>query len=174
VTAQLDSMPLSATILSILNDTDLSFEQYDTRSIVLGSTAKLGSQYSQDFFQARESERNQALERTETAQTTYIVGDANNPNPSGTIKVSGFVNDDKTGETLIGATILSATGLGTVSDETGQYELDLPMGEHRITISSIGYEEVESILQVYSDDNLDLKLTKEARCEYSRRGRKWF
>jgi len=162
VTAQLDSMPLSATILSILNDTDLSFEQYDTRSIVLGSTAKLGSQYSQDFFQARESERNQALERTETAQTTYIVGDANNPNPSGTIKVSGFVNDDKTGETLIGATILSATGLGTVSDETGQYELDLPMGEHRITISSIGYEEVESILQVYSDDNLDLKLTKEA------------
>ena len=162
VTAQIDSMTLSSTILSILNDSDLSFEQYDTHSIVLGTAAKLGNQYSQDFFQARESERNQALERTETAQTVYVVGDANNPNPSGTIKVRGFVNDDNTGETLIGATILSATGQGTVSDETGQYELDLPMGEHIITINSIGYEEVERTLQVFSDDDLDLKLTKEA------------
>ena len=131
VTALIEDMDLSTTILSILNDSNLSFEQYDTHSIVLGSAAKLGNQYSQDFFQARESERNQALESTETAQTIYVVGDANNPNPSGTIKVKGFVNDDKTGETLIGATILSTTGLGTVSDETGQYELDLPMGEHK-------------------------------------------
>jgi len=125
VTALIEDMDLSTTILSILNDSNLSFEQYDIRSIVLGSAAKLGNQYSQDFFQARESERNQALERTETTQTIYVVGDVNNPNPSGTIKVKGFVNDDKTGETLIGATILSTTGLGTVSDETGQYELDL-------------------------------------------------
>ena len=164
VTAQLDSMVLPTAILSILNDSNLSFEQYDTHSIVLGTATKLGNQYNQDFFQARQSERNRISERTpETAKSIYVVGDVNNPKPSGKIKIKGFINDDKTGETLIGATMLiGASGLGTVSDETGQYELDLPIGEHIITISSIGYEEVERILQVYSDDNLDLKLTKEA------------
>ena len=164
VTAQLDSMVLPTAILSILNDSNLSFEQYDTHSIILGTATKLGNQYNQDFFQARQSERNRISERTpETAKSIYVVGDANNPKPSGKIKIKGFINDDKTGETLIGATMLIGTsGLGTVSDETGQYELDLPIGEHIITISSIGYEEVERILQVYSDDNLDLKLTKEA------------
>ena len=44
----------------------------------------------------------------------------------------------------------------------GQYELDLPIGEHKVAISSIGYEPIEAVLQVYSDSELDLKITKEA------------
>jgi len=164
VTAQLTEVDLATAILSVLDDSSLSFEQYDAQSIVLGAAAKLGNQYNQDFYQARQSERDRALlGETENQKTVFVVGDAGNPNPSGTVKIKGFVNDDKTGETLIGATILvTGTGQGTVSDETGQYELELPIGEHQITISSIGYEEVETSLQVYSDDGLDLKLTKEA------------
>ena len=164
VTTTLEKVDLPTAILSILNDANLSFEQYDAQSIILGEATKLGNQYNQDFYQARQSERERlALGVNENRQTVFTVGDAGNPSPSGRVKVKGFINDDKTGETLIGATLMIAkTGQGTVSDETGQYELELPIGEHQITISSIGYEDIETTLQVYSDDGLDLKLTKEA------------
>ncbi|MEM1120962.1 MAG: TonB-dependent receptor, partial [Bacteroidota bacterium] len=164
VTVQLEAVDLVTALGAILNDSDLTFDQYDARSIVLGFATKLGTQYSRSFYQARRADRVRATTATsESAVPIFTVGDASTPSPTGTVQVNGFVNDDKTGETLIGATILvEGTGQGTVSDETGQYELNLPIGEHTITISSIGYEERTAKLQVYSDDNLDVKLTKEA------------
>lgn len=164
VTVDLEDIDLPTALLSIINDANLTFDVYDTHSIVLGEATKIGNQYSQAFFQARQKAQERlANETEEDAQTRFIIGSVNAPNPSGNVNIKGFVNDDKTGETLIGATLLvKNTNQGVVTDETGQYEFNLPIGAHKIIVSSIGYESAEFTLQVYSDDNLDLKLAKEA------------
>ena len=52
----------------------------------------------------------------------------------------GRVIDCTTREPLIGATILlSGTTRGTTSDASGEFQLELPRGEHRLEISYVSY-----------------------------------
>lgn len=51
----------------------------------------------------------------------------------------GTVKDFKTGETLIGVTVVNQNKIGTVTDLNGQYSLKLPAGKNKITFSFLGY-----------------------------------
>ena len=54
--------------------------------------------------------------------------------------ISGVVSDNKTGETLIGATVMDTrSGKGTVTNAYGQYSLTLPMDSVTLRISYVGY-----------------------------------
>ena len=55
-------------------------------------------------------------------------------------QVTGVIKDAETGGTLIGVSIYEEQlQLGTTTDEKGHYELDMPIGEHTLRISYIGY-----------------------------------
>ncbi len=55
--------------------------------------------------------------------------------------ISGTVTDDKSGETLIGATVLDATsGKGAVTNIYGRYSLTLKKGTADIKVQYVGYE----------------------------------
>ena len=55
-------------------------------------------------------------------------------------KVAGTVKDAETNETLIGVSIYEEQlQVGTTTDEKGRYELDLPLGDHTLRISYVGY-----------------------------------
>lgn len=57
----------------------------------------------------------------------------------GTIR--GMVFDDKTGETLVGVTILvQDTTMGTTTDLDGQFSIDLPVGDYNLQLSYISYQ----------------------------------
>ncbi len=55
-------------------------------------------------------------------------------------RVAGVIRDAETSETLIGVSVyVEELRLGTTSDEQGRYALDLPVGEHTLRISYVGY-----------------------------------
>lgn len=54
-------------------------------------------------------------------------------------KVTGIVSDAVTGEALIQASVLNA-GTGVATDFDGRFTLELPYGQHPITVQYIGYE----------------------------------
>ena len=60
---------------------------------------------------------------------------------SAQIILKGYVYDDISSETLIGANIIASNGTGTVSDLEGYFELVLPKGEVEIRVSYVGYKE---------------------------------
>ena len=60
---------------------------------------------------------------------------------SQTYTLRGVLTDKNTGETLIGANVLSASS-GTVTEYDGSYELKLEKGSHEITFSYVGYKTV--------------------------------
>lgn len=62
------------------------------------------------------------------------------------ILLQGYIYDDNTSETLIGANIVTSNGTGTVSDYNGYYEISLPKGEVEITVSYVGYQEIKKKL----------------------------
>lgn len=55
--------------------------------------------------------------------------------------ISGTIKDAKSGENLIGATVVIAnqTGLGTFTNEYGYYSLQIPQGTYTLRISYLGY-----------------------------------
>lgn len=60
--------------------------------------------------------------------------------------IKGKLTDDQN-EPLIGASIVvKGTGLGTVTDIDGNYEIEIPAGNHTVTITYIGYKPIEKQL----------------------------
>ncbi len=73
--------------------------------------------------------------------------------------ISGYVKDEKNGETLIGISIgKPGTSIGTVTNEYGFYSLTLPAGKHDIQFSYIGYQPQKFTIDLTANKRLDIKL----------------
>ena len=79
-------------------------------------------------------------------------------------QVTGVVKDAETNETLIGVSIYEERlQVGTTTDEKGHYTLDLPIGDHRLRISYVGYTTVEKKVSIGSKPlTLNVKLYTES------------
>ncbi len=65
----------------------------------------------------------------------------------GTWNVTGVVRDLEDDEVLIGATVgIKNTNIGTVTNERGEFSLDIPQGEQELVISYIGFEEKSIVI----------------------------
>lgn len=76
--------------------------------------------------------------------------------------VSGFVDDEQTGEPIAFATILLANGSGTITELDGSFSLKFPEGETSIsvTISCVGYavqNQIFTLENVFEPLDLALK-----------------
>jgi TonB-linked SusC/RagA family outer membrane protein len=72
-------------------------------------------------------------------------------------KISGTLTDATTGEPIIGANVIvEGTTIGTVSDITGKFTIDVPSENSVLTISFVGYNSERIELQ--GKTSLDIKL----------------
>ncbi|MEL7119410.1 MAG: TonB-dependent receptor [Bacteroidota bacterium] len=77
--------------------------------------------------------------------------------------ISGYVEDAKSGERLIGAAIFVAgEALGNYSNNYGFYSVTLPEGETVLNFSYIGYQTKEVKLNLQSNQRLSMKLQSNA------------
>jgi len=74
--------------------------------------------------------------------------------------LSGYVQDEATGERLLGTSIGSLTeqGKGTVTNEFGFFSLRLEEGEHRLALARVGYDAAIRNIDLNADRLLVLKL----------------
>ena len=63
--------------------------------------------------------------------------------------ISGIVKDAENNESLVGVSIyVEQIKQGTTTNERGRYELDLPLGEHTLRLSYVGYGTLEKRVHV--------------------------
>ena len=73
--------------------------------------------------------------------------------------ISGTITDAKTGETLIGATVLDEdSGKGTISNAYGRYSLTLRADSVHLRISYIGYQAQYHTINLKGDQQLNIVL----------------
>lgn len=76
-----------------------------------------------------------------------------------TYTLSGYVKDNSSGETLIGATIsLKDTKLGAITNAYGFYSLSVAEGKYKVSVSYIGFEKFEKEVTLNKDTKLDIEL----------------
>jgi hypothetical protein len=77
--------------------------------------------------------------------------------------ISGYITEEGSKELLLGVSIFVAElNLGTVSNDYGFYSLTLPAGEHKITISYLGFSPQEINVNLNNDVALDIILKPQA------------
>ncbi len=87
------------------------------------------------------------------------IGDPNEYGRFSRATIEGTISDGNSGETLIGAVIVDvASGKGVTSDVNGIFKIELPVGDHRIRISYIGYEDSYHQLRLISDGAVSFDL----------------
>lgn len=62
-------------------------------------------------------------------------------------------------EVLPGVTVATATGIGTATNEKGEYVLELPSGSHSITFSLIGFEKKTITVEVSGENFSEYNIT---------------
>jgi hypothetical protein len=73
--------------------------------------------------------------------------------------ISGYIYDNATGETLIGANVFEKSEYrGTNTNTYGFYSLTLPKGVYEIAVSYIGYTDIEKTIDLSSNVTLDVEL----------------
>lgn len=78
---------------------------------------------------------------------------------SAQIIIKGYIYDDISSETLIGANIVASNGSGTVSDFEGYFELALPIGEVELRVSYVGYKEEKKIVRLDKNTTINFYLS---------------
>ncbi len=80
-----------------------------------------------------------------------------------TFTLSGYVTDNETSESLIGATIsVDSLGLGTVANGYGFFSLHLPYGRHTVQTSYLGYGIATQQVDLTQNQAVDFTLTPNA------------
>lgn len=107
----------------------------------------------------------QLLTENKTAKATlenklYVIGEkTKGPLAPGKATIAGYLHDAKTGEPVIGASVLlEGTRTGTASDQYGFYSLAIPRGRNTINIQSMGIRDTRRQLMVYGDGRMNIDL----------------
>jgi len=92
----------------------------------------------------------------------YVVGEKPRSSTApltGTATIAGYLHDAKTGEPIIGASImLEKTKKGVVSDQYGYYSMTVPRGRNVLNIQSLGTRDTRRQLMVYNEGRLNIDL----------------
>jgi hypothetical protein len=83
-------------------------------------------------------------------------------NSTGVITVTGYVKDAKTGEPIVGAAVMvDKLKVGSVTDQFGYYTIQLPKGQHVLSIQSIGMADTKRQLLLKGDGKLNIDLNQQ-------------
>ncbi|NRA50322.1 MAG: TonB-dependent receptor, partial [Phaeodactylibacter sp.] len=76
--------------------------------------------------------------------------------------LSGYIKEEKTGETLIGAAVavVEQPGLGTVTNTYGYYSIELNEGAHTLQFSYVGYDAQTVEVNLTASKRLNINLTE--------------
>jgi len=88
-----------------------------------------------------------------------VIGDPNEYGKLSKATISGKIIDGKTGISIPGATIsIEKLKTGTTTDANGDFSLTLPVGEHLLKLTYIGYEQYDIKIKLVSNGNITFNL----------------
>ncbi len=128
--------------------------------------------YVQKENGAAESEKTNSLSNQESAYLEgrkpdalqeIEVGKKSLQKPGKTVYINGKIEDNESGEPLIGATVyIEELGKGAATDINGNLSLALLPGSYKAKFSCLGMANANCILQVYSDGFFKLPMNRSA------------
>lgn len=145
ITKKFESTPLAQALNNVFFEHELSYDYFQNNGIVVFRRIADTRSKFDDFSQ------------------TLVIGDPINQGRYKKAKLSGRVLDGKTGEPLAGAVVFNnKLQKGTTSGSNGEFEIDIPTGEHLLDISFIGFESSSLKIKLIENGFADFQLFEES------------
>jgi hypothetical protein len=177
VTIHAKTQPLERILETIFTNTDLHYAIDDDNHVFITSSFAIQTTLPQDFLNKNKNKIDTStappqIELTGNANAKeavkiavenklFEIGNRTEANIQGKATVSGYIRDAKSGEPVIGASIINLEqNTGVATDQYGYYSLTLPKGRHVLKISSIGMTDTKRQVQVYSNGNLNIEMNE--------------
>lgn len=160
------------------NDTHLVFSDDGNRQIFITRHTPISMALADDLFDdlprkskkpvitaGNSSRKDSAVAEPKAAKANlenklYVIGEK--PKTAltpGKVTIAGYLHDSKTGEPVIGASImLEGTKTGVISDQYGYYSITVPRGRNIINIQSLGTLDTRRQLMVYGEGRMNIEL----------------
>lgn len=155
-------------------NTQLVFSADRTHNFFISKTVRVKTDLAENLFDDAVKKTSQPVtdlsvldtgsEKTELIATLdnklYIVGEKPKGSlPTGRVTIAGYLRDAKTGEPVIGASVVvENTKAGVISDQYGYYSLTLPRGRNTLSIQSLGIRDTRRQVMVYGEGRMNIDL----------------
>jgi TonB-dependent starch-binding outer membrane protein SusC len=138
----------------IQEQTNLSFEKINTYNYMVLDGTKKSDPLSPERV------RDTHISETEAAKSTNVAS-VNSPKLMAAFPVKGKVVDGENDEPLIGVSVvLKGTATGAITDENGDYTIDLPSGDGTLLFSFVGYEVKE--VSIRNQKEINVRMSTDA------------
>ena len=145
ITREFKSTPLSQALNNIFYDHELSYDIYQNNAIVVfRRIADTRAKYD-EFAQI------------------LVIGNLMNQGRYKNATLTGRVLDGKTGEPLVGAVVYNnKLQKGASSNTNGEFEMELPTGDHQLDISFVGFEAGKMNIRLIENGTADFQIFEES------------
>lgn len=171
--------PMFLLLQEVFSTTSLVFSQDGDRHIFISKHTPVSMTLPEDLFddiprKTRKPLANEGLpSRADTSVTSgkknasaslenklYIIGEKTKESAQpGKVTIAGYLHDIKTGEPVIGASVMiEGTKTNTITDQYGYYSLSISKGRNIISIQSMGTRDTRRQLMVYGDGRMNIDL----------------
>lgn len=145
VTAQFNDTPLVQALNLVLSEQQLTWRFFQDDGILI---------YKKEYDQVNENSDSDQFK---------VVGNPLNIGRYKTAKLIGRVTDGATGEPLTGAVVFDPKSKkGTSTNASGQFEIQLPTGEHQLQFSFVGFENSLIKVKLIEDGFADFQIFEES------------
>jgi hypothetical protein len=146
VNQEFKEMPLIQVLNQLFDRQPLSFRFFQNNSVVIFPKGTDGRNVTG-------SDESQIM----------VIGDPLNDGRYTTAKIKGKVLDGKISDPLPGAIIFDPqTGVGTKTNAAGNYEMDLPTGDHTLQVSFMGFEVLKQKIKLIENGVADFELFEQS------------
>ncbi|MCK0132364.1 TonB-dependent receptor [Flavobacteriaceae bacterium F08102] len=168
---------LSTLLDAIFNTTDLNYFILQNNQVVITQNRVIYGDLPEEFFGKSTAEKEIETVEEEVASPvlygkqqsvkksvieTVRIGKEDLRDKRSKFSLRGFVRAIKTGKPLSNVTVkLVNSPTGVVTDQKGQYKLNLNKGLNTLEVSSLGFSRVLKNLIIFNDGSLDFELSEE-------------
>ena len=151
-----DEVPFDQALTQLFEGTLLDYLIYRSYALIIGPRSKLNQSYSAEYYTRFEEIVSEVANAEET-----IIGNKELLQPFGVVNLIGKVVDYLTGEEIVGASVILRDSSGmTITNSSGEFQLQVLTGKQSLLVQYIGYDQFHINLRVYSDDNIEVGLSK--------------
>jgi len=155
---QFEGIQLKDALKSILNGTGKEYIPMNATEIVVLKSSQKNKAYAEKLIADWKNGILTSPLKIEPKLIEETIGDPQS-GAVGTLKVEGLIVDEESSQPIIGATLLDeASGVGAATDFQGRFTMEIPAGNRTITVQSIGYQELDVRVGLFSSGRLDLKM----------------
>lgn len=173
VSGNFSDTPVNIVLDAIFRQTVINYYITSDGKIVLTKNRVIHDHFPKDFFGKKmdstvvsEATRTEKItpvfsnfERSANSMKTVRIGKENRNRRNAKYTVSGIARNKNTGETIAQMAItVEGTNVGTVTNEDGFYEIEVPAGENVLATSALGIENSRTRLIIFNNGKFDFDL----------------